>query len=78
MESGNAVSRGIQVNQTWGKWSASLAWTDGFYQRYSWLSGDLMYTNGPNMIMFVGGGNLGQTKFETFATPVQNMAASTT
>jgi len=68
-----AVSRGIQVNQTMGKWSASLAWTDGFYSnRYSWLSGDLMYTNGANMIMFVAGGNLGQTKFETFATPVQN------
>ncbi len=31
-----------------------------------------MYTNGPHMLMFVGGGNLGQTGYQTFATPVQN------
>jgi Putative beta-barrel porin-2, OmpL-like. bbp2 len=69
----NAIVRGIQVNQTMGKFSASLSWNDGFYSnRYTWMSGSLMYQNGPHMLMFVGGGNLGQTKFQTYATPVQN------
>jgi hypothetical protein len=68
-----AISRGIQVNQTMGKVSASLSWNDGFYSnRYSWLSGSLAYANGPHTLSFVAGGNLGQTKFQTFATPVQN------
>lgn len=35
----NAINRGIQVNQTMGKVTASLSWNDGFYSnRYSWLS----------------------------------------
>ena len=38
----NAVNRGIQVNQTMGKFTASLSWNDGFYSnRYTWLSGTL-------------------------------------
>ena len=69
----NAVNRGIQVNQTMGKFTASLSWNDGFYSnRYTWLSGSLAYTNGPHALSFVAGGNLGQTKYQTFATPVQN------
>ena len=69
----NAVNRGIQVNQTMGKFTASLSWNDGFYSnRYSWLSGSLAYTNGPHALSFVGGGNLGQTASQTYATPVQN------
>ena len=69
----NAVSRGIQVNQTMGKFAASLSWNDGFYSnRYTWLSGSLAYTNGPHALSFVAGGNLGQTKFQTLVTPVQN------
>jgi hypothetical protein len=68
-----AISRGIQINQTMGKVTASLSWNDGFYSnRYTWLSGSLAYANGPNAISFVAGGNLGQTAFQTFATPVQN------
>src|SRR6202030_3277899 len=68
-----AVSRGIQVNQTMGKVTASLSWNDGFYSnRYTWLSGSLAYANGPHSLSFVAGGNLGQTKFQTLATPVQN------
>jgi hypothetical protein len=72
----NAVNRGIQVNQTMGKFTASLSWNDGFYSnRYSWLSGALAYANGPHAISFVAGGNLGQTAFQSYATPVQNNGA---
>lgn len=68
-----AVSRGIQLNQTIGKLAASVSWNDGFYSgRYSWLSGSLTYTNGPHAISFVAMGNLGQTHYQTLATPVQN------
>ena len=69
----NAINRGIQINQTMGKFTASLSWNDGFYSnRYTWLSGSLAYANGPHAISFVAGGNLGQTKFQNLATPVQN------
>ena len=69
----NAVNRGIQMNQTVGKFTAALSWNDGFYSnRYSWLSGSLTYANGPHSLAFVGMGNLGQTAFRTLATPVQN------
>jgi hypothetical protein len=72
----NVITRGVQVNQTMGKFAASLAWTDGFYSnRYSWLTGSLAYTNGAHALSFVAGGNLGQTRFETLATPVQNDGA---
>lgn len=69
----NAVNRGVQINQTMGKFAASVSWNDGFYSdRYTWLSGSLAYTTGPHAISFVAGGNLGQTKFENLAVPVQN------
>ncbi len=69
----NAVTRGIQMNQTMGKVTASLAWTDGFYSsRYSWMTGSLTYASGPHTLAFVGGGNMSQTKFQTYATPLQN------
>jgi hypothetical protein len=70
----NAVNRGIQVNQTINKYlSASFSWNDGFYSnRYSWLTGSLTFTKGPHALAFVGGGNLGQTAYQTAATPVQN------
>jgi hypothetical protein len=69
----NAVNRGIQVNQTLGKFTASLSWNDGFYSgRYTWLTGSLTYTSGHHSVAFVGGGNLGQTAFQTMATPIQN------
>ena len=68
-----AVSRGIQLNQTMGKVTASFSWNDGFYSnRYSWLSGSLTYASGPHALAFVAGGNLGQTAFTKFSTPVQN------
>ena len=69
----NAINRGVQVNQTFGKFTASLSWNDGYYSnRYSWLSGSLTYANGPHSLAFIGMGNLGQTAFQTLATPVQN------
>jgi hypothetical protein len=73
----NAVNKGIQVNQTLGKYlTASLSWNDGFYSnRYSWLSGSLTYTKGPHALAFIGMGNYGQTAYQTMATPVQNNSA---
>ncbi len=69
----NAVNRGVQVNQTLGKFTASLSWNDGFYSnRYTWLTGSLAYVNGPHSLAFVAGGNYGQTAYQTIATPVQN------
>jgi len=69
-----AISRGVQVNQALGKsLSASFSWNDGYYSnRYSWLSGSLAYTKGPHALAFVAAGNLGQTAYQTAATPVQN------
>jgi hypothetical protein len=50
-----------------------LGWNDGYYSnRYSWLSGSLTYATGPHSLSFIGMGNLGQTAFQTLATPVQN------
>ena len=69
----NAVNRGIQLNQTMGRFTASISWNDGYYSnRYSWLSGSLTYTKGPHSLSFIGMGNLGQTARQTLATPVQN------
>src|SRR5579872_848858 len=69
----NAVNRGVQINDSIGHLSGSISWNDGFYSnRYSWLSGALTYTRGPHSLEFVGMGNLGHTKYQTLATPVQN------
>lgn len=69
----NAINRGIQLNQTMGKFTAALSWNDGFYSnRYSWLSGSLTYASGPHSLAFSAMGSLGQTRFQTLATPVQN------
>ena len=69
----NAIARGVQLNQTMGKFTASLSWTDGFYSnRYSWLGGSLAYSNGVHSLAFIGMGNAGQTKFQSAATPLQN------
>ena len=70
----NAINRGIQINQTLGKYlSASVSWNDGYYSnRYSWLSGSATFTKGPHSLVYDGMGNLGQTAYQTAATPVQN------
>jgi hypothetical protein len=68
-----AVSRGVQLNQTMGKVTASVSWNDGFYSnRYSWISGSLAYASGPSTLAFVAGGNAGSTSYQSFATPVQD------
>ena len=70
----NAISRGIQINQTIGKYlTASVSWNDGYYSnRYTWLSGSLTAVKGPHSLAFEAMGNLGQTAFQTPATPLQN------
>jgi len=70
----NAINHGIQVNQTLGKYlAASVSWNDGYYSnRYSWLSGSVTLTKGPNVLVYDGMGNLGQTVYETTATPIAN------
>jgi len=67
-----AVSKGIQLNDTYKKLSVSFSWNDGFYSnRYTWLSGSLAYTiNGSNTVSFVAAGNAGAYNKNTFATPL--------
>lgn len=68
----NAVNRGVQLNYSQGPVAASLSWNNGFYSNsYTWLIGSLGYTiNSANSVSVVGGGNLGFSKFNNFATPV--------
>jgi len=70
----NAINRGIQVNQALGKYlSAAISWNDGYYSnRYSWLSGSATLTKGHHSLVYDGMGNLGQTAYQTAATPVAN------
>jgi len=68
----NAVNRGIQLNETYKKLTASLSWNDGFYSnRYTWLFGSLTYAfNSANSLAFIGGGNAGVYAKNTLATPL--------
>ncbi len=70
----NAISRGVQVNQTLGKYvTASISWNDGYYSnRYTWVSGSVAFVKGPHSLVYDGMGNLGQTVFQRAATPIQN------
>jgi putative OmpL-like beta-barrel porin-2 len=56
-----AISRGIQLNDTWKKLTLSFGWNDGFYSdRYTSLSGLLAYAvNASNTLSFVASGNAG-------------------
>ena len=74
----NAITRGVQVNESIGHLSASVSWNDGFYSnRYNWISGALSYALNPsNTLAFVAGGNVWQTGYSTAATPLlQNNGA---
>lgn len=68
----NAINRGIQLNETYKKLTASLSWNDGFYSnRYTWLTGSLTYAfNSANSLQFVAGGNAGAYAKNTLATPL--------
>lgn len=68
----NSVNRGIQLNETYKKWTAALSWNDGFYSnRYTWLSGSVTYAfNAANSLSFIGMGNAGAYAKNTLATPV--------
>lgn len=67
-----AVSRGIQLNETYKKWTLALSWNDGFYSnRYTWLSGSATYAfNAASSLSFVGAGNAGAEAKNTLATPL--------
>jgi hypothetical protein len=56
-----AISRGIQLNDTYKKLTLSFSWNDGFYSnRYTSLSGLLAYAiNASNTLTFAAGGNAG-------------------
>jgi putative OmpL-like beta-barrel porin-2 len=58
-----AISRGIQLNDTYKKLTLSFSWNDGFYSdRYTSLTGLLAYAvNAANTITFAAGGNAGNT-----------------
>jgi hypothetical protein len=66
------VSKGVQVNFSEGPWSASLAWTDGYYSNvYTALSGQVTYTFKTNdTLEFVGEGNVAKNHVATFVTPL--------
>ena len=68
----NAVNKGIQLNYTYKKLSASFSWNDGFYSnRYTWLWGSLSYAfNASSTLAFIAGGNAGQYAKNTVATPL--------
>jgi hypothetical protein len=58
-----AISRGIQLNDTYKKLTVAFSWNDGFYSdRYTSLTGSLAYAvNAANTITFAAGGNAGNT-----------------
>jgi len=66
------VSKGVQLNVTKGPWSASVAWTDGYYSDvYTALSGQVTYTFKNNdTLEFVGEGNVSTNHVATFVTPL--------
>ena len=72
-----AISRGIQLNETYKKLTLSFSWNDGFYSdRYTSLSGLLAYAiNGSNTLTFAAGGNAGsyvRVGPASFPTPLQD------
>ena len=65
-----AISRGIQVSDTFKKLSLTASWNDGFYSNvYNWISGSAAYAfNASNTLSFVAAGNAGHTAFNPTAT----------
>ena len=67
-----AISRGVQLNETYKKLTASFSWNDGYYSdRYTSFSGSLAYAiNAANTLTFVASGNAGAYNKNTTATPL--------
>ena len=68
----NAITRGIQLNETYKKLTVAFSWNDGYFSnRYTSLSGSLAYAfNASNTLTFVGLGNAGAYNKNTLATPL--------
>ena len=68
----NAISRGIQLNDTYKKLTLAFSWNDGFYSNhYNWLTGSAAWAfNASNTLSFVGGGNVSGNARNTAATPL--------
>jgi hypothetical protein len=69
-----AISRGIQINDTYKKLTLSFSWNDGFYSdRYTSLTGLAAFAiNSSNTLTFAAGGNAGtyvRTGPGSFPTP---------
>ena len=60
----NAITRGIQLNETYKKLTLAFSWNDGYFSnRYTSFSGSLAYAiNASNTLTFVGAGNAGAYK----------------
>jgi hypothetical protein len=68
----NAITRGIQLNETYKKLTAAFSWNDGYYSdRYTSFSGSLaLAINAANTLTFVASGNAGAYNKSTTATPL--------
>jgi len=75
----NAINRGIQINQTLGKYlAASVSWNDGYYSnRYNDLSGSITFTKGPHVLVYDGNGNLGRPSIKQQPRRYRTMARCT-
>jgi hypothetical protein len=71
-----AISRGIQLNETYKKLTLAFSYNDGYFSnRYTTLSGSLAYAiNAANTLSFVASGNAGAyvPNFSLATPPVQN------
>jgi hypothetical protein len=67
-----AVSRGVQLNETYKKLTLAFSLNDGYYSnRYTTLSGSLAYAiNASNTLTFIGQGNAGSNVKSSLATPL--------
>jgi hypothetical protein len=67
-----AISRGIQLNETYKKLTLAFSWNDGFFSnRYTSLSGSLAYAfNAANTLSFVASGNAGA--YNRIVLPLSN------
>ncbi len=67
-----AISRGIQLNETYKKITLAFSWNDGYYSdRFTSFSGSAAFAiNAANTLTFVASGNAGAYNKNTAATPL--------